>query len=179
LTDLTTEDWKRVLKQIAPNGKPDIIDGFAAVMPDIVAQFKLDTRNRQAHFIAQTAHESDYLRTTVEYASGAAYEERKDLGNTHKGDGVRFKGRGLIQLTGRYNYRKAAEHFKQPFIEKPELAAQFPWAALVAGWFWHTNQLNRHADKDDIRAVTKAINGGYTHLDRRTAVLGKAKAALT
>ena len=168
----TPAEWRTVLRAIAPNSKPWVIDGFADALPGLCEKYEINTVGRQAHFIAQCAHESDHFKTTTEYASGAAYEGRKDLGNVNKGDGVRFKGRGLIQLTGRYNYASAG------YVDDPEAVARFPAAAEVSGWFWARNKLNQHADKDDVRAATKAINGGLNGLLDRTAYLGRAKRAL-
>ena len=107
-----------------------------------------------------------------------AYEGRRDLGNTHKGDGKRYKGRGLIQLTGRYNYGKASEALGHDFVANPEDAAIFPWAAESAGCTGRPHKLNRHADTDDVRAATKAINGGLNGLASRTVYLDRAKKAL-
>lgn len=176
----TPAEWEAVLRKIAPQGKQWIIIGLADAMPGLVERLDLSTADRQAHFLAQLAHESDHFKTTVEYASGAAYEGRKDLGNTHPGDGKKFKGRGLIQLTGRANYLACSRAIPalSMIVEQPELVANFPAAAEVSGWFWATHALNRHADKDDVRAVTKAINGGYNGLDSRTAYLSGAKSAL-
>lgn len=174
----TAAEWRAVLVKIAPDGKPWILDGFADALPLLCERCAIDTPDRQAHFLAQCAHESDHFKTTVEYASGKAYEGRKDLGNTQKGDGARFKGRGLIQLTGRANYERASLTLNQPYIDDPDLVARFPAAADVSGWFWDANTLNRHADADDLKAATRAINGGYNGLDSRQAYLIRAKSAL-
>jgi putative chitinase len=178
MTVYTATQWREILGKIAPHGKPWILDGFADALPGICERDEINTKNRQAHFIAQCAHECDHFKTTQEYASGAAYEGRKDLGNTHTGDGKRYKGRGLIQLTGRFNYEKAGLALNKPFLEEPELVERFPAAADVSAWYWTTHQLNRHADKDDVRAVTKAINGGYNGLDSRMTYLKTAKTAI-
>lgn len=174
----TPAEWKAILLQAEPHAKPWIVDGFADALPELCEKFEINTKLRQSHFIAQCAHESDHFRTTVEYASGAAYEGRKDLGNTHAGDGKKFKGRGLIQLTGRFNYQKAAQEFKQPFVDDPELVMRFPWAASVSAWFWRTFDLNTIADTDDVRAVTRRVNGGLNGLDSRVAALSSTKKAL-
>jgi hypothetical protein len=94
-----------VLKKIAPTARARIIEPAAPLLEELMPKLAIVGELRQAHFLAQLAHESDGFRTTVEYASGAAYEGRQDLGNTEPGDGRRFKGRGLIQCTGRANYR--------------------------------------------------------------------------
>lgn len=174
---MTPAEWRQVLLKMEPKGKPWILDGLADAMPIMVTRFDLNTNVRQQHFLAQVAHESDHFQTTREYATGKAYEGRKDLGNTHKGDGERFRGRGLIQLTGRYNYDKASKALGEPYVDDPPLVEKFPAAAIVSGWFWHKNDINKHADRDDVRAVTKVVNGGYNGLDSRQVALKNAKSA--
>lgn len=171
-------DWKRTLLAIAPRGKPAILDGMAAAMPACVVRADLATRTRLAHFLAQCAHESDGFATTVEYASGAAYEGRASLGNTAPGDGRRFRGRGVIQLTGRANYREFGAALGAPLEAQPDLAASFPIAALTAAEYWKRRDINRHADLDDIVKTTRDVNGGKNGLKDRQDRLARAKAAL-
>jgi putative chitinase len=147
-------------------------------MQRLTSEFEINTTTRQQHFLAQVAHESDDFQTTQEYASGAAYEGRKDLGNTQKGDGRRYKGRGLIQLTGRANYAAAEKALFRPYVGRPELVEAFPDAAIVSGWFWKTHGCNELADKDDVKLVTKRVNGGLNGLTQRTAYLSTARTAL-
>src|SRR6185436_1802430 len=106
---------------------------------------------RQAMFLAQLGHESMSFRYMEEIASGAAYEGRKDLGNTHTGDGKRFKGRGPIQLTGRANYKAAGDALGVDFINSPEIAAFTEYGFRTAVWFWGTRNLNPLADVGDIK----------------------------
>ena len=133
---------------------------------------------RRSHFLAQVGHESGELRYTEEIASGAAYEGRKDLGNTQPGDGARFKGRGLIQLTGRANYvafgRSVATDFTQGEAPK-RIADEAALAIQAAVWFWQTHALNLLADKDDVLAITRKVNGGTNGLDDRKRLLIRAK----
>ena len=171
-------DWPKILRAISPRGEPDIIAGAALHMPAAIARADLSTPLRVAHFLAQLAHESDGFRTTREYASGAAYEGRKDLGNTQPGDGKRFRGRGLIQLTGRANYRLYGERLGLDLVAQPALAEAFPAALLVAAEYWRQRACNRPADLDDIRGVTKIINGGYNGIESRAEYLIRARRAL-
>lgn len=135
----------------------------------------MDTPRRQAHFLAQVAHESGELRYTEEIATGAAYEGRKDLGNTRPGDGPRYKGRGLIQLTGRANYAAYGKARGADFLKTPErISAEPALAADVAVWFWQRHSLNAAADRNDIVAITRAINGGQNGLANRKALLARA-----
>jgi putative chitinase len=114
-----------------------------------------------------------------EYASGEAYEGRDGWGNTQPGDGVRFKGRGLMQLTGRANYVKFSKAMNQDFIAQPQLVADIPWAIRVAGWYWDDHHLNEYAaDRDDLEGVTVGVNGGYNGLEERQHYLQKAKSVL-
>ena len=138
----------------------------------------ISTPLRLAHFLAQVGHESADLRYSKELASGEAYEGRKDLGNSQPGDGPRFKGRGLIQLTGRANYDAYGKARGEDFIagNGPERIAIEPFLAVdVAIWFWTRNRINRFADEDDVRQVTKIINGGYNGLEDRKRRLARAK----
>jgi putative chitinase len=101
------------------------------------------------------------------------YEGRKDLGNIHPGDGKKFSGRGPIQITGRANYRSFTRWSRvldpkcPDFTVNPELVNTDPWEGLSPIWFWRTNGLNAMADRGDVRAVTRRINGGYNHLAER------------
>jgi putative chitinase len=131
-----------------------------------------------AHFLAQLGHESDHFRTTREYASGAAYEGRRDLGNIRAGDGKRFRGRGPIQITGRYNYEKYGKKLGIDLVSKPELAETPDVGVRIAILYWNDHGLSELADKDDVRRITKRINGGYNGLNSRIAMLENAKRVL-
>lgn len=147
-------------------------------MPKVIEMAKLSTDLRLAHFLAQLAHESDGFHTTEEYASGAAYEGRKDLGNVKPGDGRRFKGRGPIQVTGRSNYARMSKALGVDFVANPELLRRFPYAALSSAVFWDDHRLNDYADRDNILTITKRINGGTNGLHDREIYLARAKRAL-
>lgn len=152
---------------------------YAKPLEDACIRFGIVTPLQKSHFLAQVAHESDGFRTATEYASGRAYEGRADLGNTEPGDGVRFKGRGLIQLTGRANYRdfSVAMYGDDRCVRHPARVATLPDAALAAGWYWQAKGLNVHAGRDDLEAVTRRINGGLNGLEDRRRWLVRAKLA--
>lgn len=118
-------------------------------------------------FIAQIAHESAGFRYREEIASGAAYEGRHDLGNTHPGDGRRFKGRTYIQITGRHNYRAVSEALDEDFVRHPARLAEPRYAALGAAWWWSSHGCNGLADRGSIEDVTRRINGGLNGLSDR------------
>jgi predicted chitinase len=121
-----------------------------------------------AAFMGQTAHESNNFKTTKEYASGEEYEGRRDLGNTQPGDGPRYKGRGFIQLTGRYNYAKAGKDLGIDLINHPELAERPDVAAKVTWWYWKNKVRPNVRNFGDVRQVTKTINPALRGLDQRT-----------
>lgn len=121
----------------------------------------ITTERRAAAWLAQLGHESVSLRYMEEIASGAAYEGRRDLGNTQAGDGRRYKGRGPIQLTGRSNYRSASAALHLPLEAKPTLAATPAVGFRVAVWYWTSRGLNAYADRGDFDGITYRINGGY------------------
>lgn len=130
-------------------------------------EFQINTPKRIAAFLAQVSHESGGLRYSEEIASGFAYEGRIDLGNTVKGDGMRFKGRGLIQLTGRANYRNVGRALNLNLELEPMLAKHPLVSARIAGYYWHSRGLNQLADRGDFLTITKRINGGTNgYVDR-------------
>src|SRR5581483_8526335 len=148
---------------------------FAASRADIYAEpltvtmieFEIDTPKRQAAFLANIAHESGSLRYVEEIATGDAYEGRRDLGNTEPGDGVRFKGRGLPQITGRDNYRRCGRALGLDLISNPELLEEPLHAARSGGWFWREKNLAILADADKFGSLCRNWNGGYNGLDDR------------
>ena len=154
-----------------------IIQALGGVITITLARFEINNDLRCAHFLAQICHESDGFSTTVEYASGQAYEGRTDLGNANPGDGARYKGRGLIQLTGRANYAQYGKLLGLKLIDNPELAADPATSLLIACKFWNLNVLNLSADRDDLEKITRRINGGLNGLADRRACLARAKAA--
>ena len=169
------------LRAIMPSAREsDIAKYFPQLLPTMVTN-EIDSALRQAHFLAQIGHESAALRFSEELASGDAYEGRADLGNTQPGDGPRFKGRGLIQLTGRANYTKYGIAKGRDFLEgdNPKLIATDPQLAVdVACWFWNVHHLNDVADADDAEKLTRRINGGLNGLESRLAYLARSKAFL-
>lgn len=145
------------------------VEPFYVHLQMLMPHYEIDNPLRQAAFLAQVAHESGRFIYTEEIASGKAYEGRADLGNTRPGDGVRFKGRGLIQLTGRANYAEFSAHCGIDFIENPALLSTPQYAVHSACWFWSERGLNALADVGEFKKITKIINGGYNGLEQRTA----------
>jgi putative chitinase len=141
-------------------------------------RWEINTPERQSAFLAQVAHESGSLRCVKEIASGEAYEGRSDLGNLEPGDGVRFKGRGLIQITGRANYATCGRALELPLLTQPELLEQPANAVQSAGWFWKSRGLNELADRGDFKLITKRINGGYNGYQERVALYERAQRVL-
>lgn len=164
------------LRRLAPRGKSSIVQSLIAPLNRYLPDYGIDTPLRVAHFMAQAAHEADSFKTLQEYASGAAYQGRKDLGNLQPGDGVRYKGRGIFQLTGRVNYQAYGKRLGLDLIRHPELAASADVSVRVACEYWKAKGLNAWADRDDVKEITRRINGGYNGLSDRKSYLAKAKA---
>lgn len=148
-----------------------------------MCEFGIDTPMRQAAFLAQIAHESGSLRYVRELASGEAYDTGRlaeRLGNTPEadGDGQRYRGRGLIQITGADNYRACGLALGLDLLDHPELLEQPGNACRSAAWFWKSRDLNAQADVGAFRAITRAINGGYNGYEDRLAYYERAMAVL-
>jgi putative chitinase len=174
-----------VMKEVAPRESGQrakhqgfIIEEAGKVLASTLEKYEINTPLRIEHFLAQCAHESDGFCTTEEYASGAAYEGRRDLGNTELGDGRRFKGRGMLQLTGRANYGTAGKRLGLDLVSNPDLAAEPATSVLIACDYWQQLNINPDCDRDDIIKVTHKVNGGYHGLDSRRSYLEKAKIAI-
>lgn len=166
----------KLLEQIKSitSQKESILSPFINPLKDTFEKYSINTPTRQAHFITQVAHESGSFRYTEEIASGTAYENRADLGNIISGDGIRFKGKGLIQITGRNNYKKLSGTFGVDFVSNPYLLKTPEWACKSAGWFWDSKKLNGHADKNNFLTITYLINGGQNGLQERLKFLVKS-----
>jgi putative chitinase len=171
---ITADELKRILPLAGKRA-----DTFCAPLNIAMGEFEINTPARQAAFIAQIAHESGQFLYVRELASGAAYEGRADLGNTMKGDGVRFKGRGLIQVTGRANYKACGAALGLDLILYPELLEQPMYACRSAGWFWKSRGLNELADAGDQVKITRRINGGTNGLAERLAYFEIAKKVIS
>jgi putative chitinase len=109
-----------------------------------------------------------------EKIANKVYGGRADLGNTEEGDGWRFHGRGVIQLTGRSNYTVCGDALGQPFTSQPSLILEPEWACMSAGWFWNKKNLNSLADVENWSTMTKRINGGTLGLVDRINRIHKA-----
>ena len=150
--------------------KGHIPDNVIAQIPDTATKFGITTNLRLAHFLSQCAHESGNFKWVVEFASGKAYEGRKDLGNTEVGDGVKFKGRGYIQLTGRANYTKFSKFCNEDCVTNPDLVStKFPM--LSAAYFFNSTKLWSICDlgstDEVVTKVSKRVNGGTNGLADR------------
>ena len=155
-----------------------IVNAISPILSVTLKEYEINNDYRVSYFAGQVCEESDQFTTCEEYASGAAYEGRKDLGNDQKGDGVRFKGRGLIQLTGRTNYGSAGKALGLDLITNPQLAAEPVNALRIACMYWQSHGLNALADLDDMDGITRKINGGLNGLASRQAATDRAFRAL-
>ncbi|KRP60301.1 glycoside hydrolase family 19 protein [Pseudomonas trivialis] len=165
------------LLQILPNAGRNA-GVFVPALNTAMNHYGIVGASRGAAFIAQIGHESGQLRWVREIwgptAQQLTYEGRADLGNTEKGDGSKYRGRGLIQVTGRANYNACGEALGLDLINKPELLELPQHAAMSAAWFWSTRGLNTLADQGEFVKITRRINEGVNGLADRQALYEKA-----
>ncbi len=185
LTDLAQKNKKKkvkgkqicpvtydVLQNVLPRMNSEIASQYADPLNNSMEEFGINTPARVNMFLAQIAHESDNLRIFKEEGKPSRfirYEHIKGLGNSHPGDGYRFRGRGPIQITGRKNYREVGEALGVDLENNPELLEDPYYAFRAAAWWWKKHGLNEKMDKfpNNVKVATKVINGGYRHLQRR------------
>lgn len=180
-----------VVKMSKAGASPTLLNEIAYWVDKYAPQFNVNTPKRKSAFMANAAHETNGFKTLTEYASGAAYEGRKDLGNVNKGDGVKFKGRGIFQNTGRGNYKAMNDRIKRfcgvdlDLLNHPERLAMPQWAVLTAFFYWQDKNLNAIADYPDnwrskpvkisgkqltlspFEYISYRINGGQNGIDER------------
>jgi putative chitinase len=179
------------------------IDGkWLEPLQETFEKYQINTPKRQACFIGQCMHESGgfkFLKENLNYSAKALmatwpsrfpdmdtaekYERQPEkiankvysgrMGNTEDGDGAKFIGRGLIQLTGKDNYKAFGEAIGEDLVSNPQLVEEPRYAALSAGWFWNKRGLNALADIMDITTLTVRINGGKIGIDDRIAKINK------
>lgn len=161
---------------------------FILALNNAMTRRNISTPGRIAAFLAQIGHESGQLQHVRELGS-EKYLEKYDtgvlatrLGNSPEpdGDGQRYRGRGLIQVTGRINYLQCSRALfgDERLLQQPELLEQPEWAAESAAWFWERNGLNELADGDEFNSITRRINGGLNGLPQRLLLWERAKAVL-
>ncbi len=167
------------LKSIASTKNYTLLSELIVPLNECLDKYQINSKVRICHFLAQVLHESGSFIYFRELASGSAYEGRKDLGNTSPGDGKLFKGRGVIQITGRANYTSLSKDLGVDFVSQPLLLENHQWGIISAGWFWNKKGLNKYADLDDVTKITKLVNGGLNGFDDRKNYLSKAKIAFS
>lgn len=196
------------LKEIFPSANTKVLDNVLVPLNAAMKEFGIDSPYRCAGFIAQCAHESVLFTAAVENLNYSAtglvntwpkrftlelaqqYERQPErianyvyaniLGNgeTASGDGWRYRGRGMLGITGRSNYMECGRSLGLDLVAHPELLEEMASAAQSAGWFWKLRKVNAAADADDIKKMTYLINGGYIGLDQRTRYYAAAKKVL-
>lgn len=175
------------LQQILPNARAQA-GVFMSALNAAMLRWHITAPKRMAAFIAQVGHESGELRYVRELG-GEQYLSKYDtgtlavrLGNSPEadGDGQKYRGRGLIQITGRRNYLACSRALfgDERLLHFPELLEQPQWAAESAAWFWHSNGLNELADQDQFTTITRRINGGLNGLEHRQQLWAQARAVL-
>lgn len=175
------------LQQVFPRAR-SLAGVFISSLNLAMLNRQINTPQRAAAFLAQIGHESGELHYVRELGSDQ-YLSKYDtgvlaarLGNTPEadGDGQKYRGRGLIQITGRRNYLACSQALfgDDRLLLQPQLLEQPQWACESAAWFWQSNGLNELADKDQFTTITRRINGGLNGLDDRLQLWARAKAVL-
>ena len=198
------------LLKINGNKNPEMCKYYIDALNKVLPEYKIDTKLRLCHFLAQILHESGNLKYKSENLNYSAkalrsvfgkyfktdeianqyarkpekianrvYANRMGNGDEASGDGWKFRGRGLIQLTGHDNYKICGISIKLDLLNNPDLVINTAEASVKAAcWFWNKNNLNTFADKDDVKSITKRINGGFNGIEDRESILKRAKSVL-
>lgn len=190
--NITTDQLTKIAGNATPL-MPELVDWINKLCPT----YDISTPQEYAHFLAQACHETAHFRTLQEYATGSAYEGRNDLGNTQPGDGVKFKGRGIFQTTGRKNYTDLGKTKGDPnlFINAPNLLEKPEYAVWSACEYWKKHNFHDKAILPDsaqvpwppvakttqvspVEYISRIINGGDNGLTERKKLYALAKSVL-
>jgi putative chitinase len=167
---------------VCTGARIDRAETFLPFLEAAMDEFEINTPQRQAAFLAQVGHESGGLHWLCELwgptDAQRRYEMRYDLGNIAPGDGFKFRGRGILQTTGRANYEKTGTALGLDLIGQPELLGEPEAACRSAGSFWQSHGLNEHADAGEFERITRIVNGGLNGYPERLALWGAAKEVL-
>lgn len=160
------------IKELCPKVKN--IKDFTASLNMAFKDAEINNPLRVAAALARWKHESWDFQKMREVWTNTSQQQKYDpvsksrvsqiLGNTERGDGIKFLGRGLTGITGRFNYTEYSKYAGFDFVKHPEKLEELPHAVMSAAWFWKTRKLNRFADKGDIKGLVRAINGGENGL---------------
>lgn len=179
---ITLDDLAAICRE-TPRAK---LEPFVDPLNAAMQEFEIDNGLREAAFIAQVVHECGEFRFLHELWGPTPAQSRyeppgqkaADLGNTERGDGYCYRGRGLIQITGRANYRECGEALGADLVANPELLEQPELACRSAAWFWQKHGCNELADKGDFAGLTRRINGGLNGYQDRVAYWNRAQAVM-
>ena len=174
-------DWASVMRAVSPRAKTSVVAELAPHFDQMFEHYAIQPGEEQAEFIAQSAHETAGFTTLVEFGPKdyfKRYDGRKDLGNTKPGWGWLYRGRGIFQLTGFFNYRKFGPRVGVDLVKFPDKAAEGFYAAALACIYWCDRSIGQYARAGDVKTVTKKINGGLNGFRDRQVYLAKARKAL-
>ena len=179
----TVSNFLRRIRPVVSSRAPEKVLSVLDGADDILQEFGITGDDRLKHFFAQISHESGGFRHMVEKRSDTSAERKygvgtrvgRILGNTQRGDGAKYKGRGFIQLTGRDNYTRYGRKIGVDLVNNPEQAADPETALKIAAAYWESKGLNRLADQDNIREITRRINGGFNGFSDRKNRLAALK----
>lgn len=170
------------LAEIISRTRKQRLADYVAILNPAMEEYGINTPRREAAFIATCLHESAEFEQLIEIwgptKAQLKYEGRADLGNTKPGDGFKYRGRGIIMITGRANYQAVSDALGYDFVFMPDALASPYYAVHAACWWWKEHGCNKPADKGDFEGVTRIVNGGLTGWKSRKQYYDLAMAAL-
>lgn len=166
------------LEEASPYTGPKRVELILPNLNATLEKYKIGNNLRISHFLAQVLIESNYFRYIQELGTGINYEGDESLGNTQRGDGRRFIGRGYIKIVGRKEYEDYKKYSGIDVITYPHIITTPRIAMDIAGWIWDKKHLNIPADQDNIETITKVLTGDYLIIRERQDALRRIRKAI-